>query len=265
MIQRFAPVVLGYHAVSASWGHVLSVPPALLARQLRALLASGLRPATLAQTVEGRGRLLHVTFDDAFVSVLNALHTLERLGVPSTVFACSGLAGPPAKILEVPELVDEATMHPEELRTLGWEQLSHLASRGVEIGSHTVSHPHLRTLSDTELALELRDSRTRIEDMLSRPCRFLAYPYGEYDARVADAARAAGYEAAFTLPGRISSVGPFSLPRMGMFPRDTAARTFIRSLPFVRRVRARDLELIPQEREQCDDAEHARHLVPLPR
>jgi peptidoglycan/xylan/chitin deacetylase (PgdA/CDA1 family) len=80
-----------------------------------------------------------------------------------------------------------------------WATLPELASRGVEIGSHSVSHPHLPQLTDAELRRELVDSREQIEAEVGRPCRFLAYPYGDDDARVHAAARNAGYRAAYTL------------------------------------------------------------------
>ncbi len=59
---------------------------------------------------------------------------------------------------------------------MGWDELRGLVEHGVEIGSHTVSHPHLPLLSDAEIENELADSRARLEDGLGRPCRFLAYP-----------------------------------------------------------------------------------------
>ena len=62
-----------------------------------------------------------------------------------------------------------------------WDELRALAERGVEIGSHTLTHPHLPLLSDEELLRELGDSREQFEAELNRPCRYLAYPYGEND------------------------------------------------------------------------------------
>ena len=117
-----------------------------------------------AEIVHGRGRLLHVTFDDAFRSIDAALPALERLGVPATVFACSDLAdeGLP---LDVPELAADVAAHPDELATHPWERLRELAGRGVEIGSHTCSHPHLPRLGDDELDRELQESRARLEDV----------------------------------------------------------------------------------------------------
>jgi peptidoglycan/xylan/chitin deacetylase (PgdA/CDA1 family) len=227
------PLVLCYHAVSETWHHELSVPPDAMARQLQLLLRRGYRPAPAAETVTGGRKLLHVTFDDAFTSVRNALPVLERTGVRATVFACTGYADD-GRALDVPELEDELRARPEELSTMGWDELRALADRGVEVNSHTVSHPHLPTLSDAELADELRSSRQRLEDELGRPCRLVAYPYGECDGRVRAAARAAGYDAAFGLPGDATGRDPFDVFRVGVWHGESPRRVAFKALPVVR-------------------------------
>lgn len=215
-------LVLCYHAVSDAWEHSLSVRPTAFERQLRFLVRL-FRPVTAADIVHGRGPLLHVTFDDAFRSVDAALPALLRLGVPATVFACTDLADE-GRPLAVPELADEAAAHPEELSTYRWDRLGQLADRGLEVGSHTCSHPHLPRLGDDELDRELRESRTRLEDELKRPCRFLAYPFGDEDGRVRAAARRAGYDAAFALPGDAAAPDDFAVPRLGIWRRDSLPR-----------------------------------------
>jgi peptidoglycan/xylan/chitin deacetylase (PgdA/CDA1 family) len=202
-------------------------------RQLATLLRRRFRPASAAEAVAGRGRLLHVTFDDAFRNVAeHAVPVLERLGMTATVFAATGFAAhgrPP----DIPELAAEARAHPEKLRTLTWEDLRALAERGFEIGSHTVTHPHLPRLSDAELERELAESRARCEDELGRPCPFLAYPFGEHDARVQAAARRAGYEAAFGLRAGTDRANPLALPRVDFYRRDSLLRATLKS-SFVR-------------------------------
>jgi peptidoglycan/xylan/chitin deacetylase (PgdA/CDA1 family) len=227
------PLVLCYHAVSETWHHELSVSPDAMEKQLRLLLDRGYRPVTAAEAVAGSGRLLHVTFDDAFTSVRNALPVLERTGVRATVFACTGLAED-GRALDVPELEGELRARPGELSTMAWDELRALAGRGVEVSSHTVSHPHLPTLSDAELADELRSSRQRLEDELGRPCRLLAYPYGQCDERVRAAARAAGYDAAFGLPGDPTGRDPFDVFRVGVWHSESPRRVAFKALPVVR-------------------------------
>jgi peptidoglycan/xylan/chitin deacetylase (PgdA/CDA1 family) len=218
----------------------MSVAPTMIERQLRLLLARRLRPAGAADVAHGRGRLLHVTFDDAYTSVRHVLPVLERLRVPATVFAATGFVG---TTLRVPELAQEAETHPHELETMGWDELRGLGERGVEVGSHTVSHPHLPRLTDEELARELVDSRIRLEDELGRRCALLAYPFGDEDRRVQEAARRAGYEAAFALPGRDSWPSRYAIPRVGVYQRDGIVRTALKTVTAVRRPAAAALRL----------------------
>lgn len=234
MPKRFKPHVLCYHAVSDSWPHLLAVTPRAFERQLRSLLLRGYRPVTAAGATSGDGRVFHVTFDDAFTSIANALPTLARLEVPATVFACPSYADA-GRPLAVPELAAEAATYPDELATMTWDQLRDLIDRNVEIGSHTLSHAHLTQLSDAELDLELRESRERIEAELGRRCPFVAYPYGDDDERVHRAARAAGYEAGFAAPGRLVPPSVHALPRVGIFRRDGIVRVTLKTTGLVRR------------------------------
>ena len=104
-----------------------------------------------------------------------------------------------------------------------WDDLRDAAERGVEIGSHTLSHPHLPRLHDDELERQLRESRAKIEDELGRVCRFLAYPFGDDDARVHAAAARAGYEAADPLWTFDRPVDRHALPRLDLYLEGTAA------------------------------------------
>jgi peptidoglycan/xylan/chitin deacetylase (PgdA/CDA1 family) len=225
--RRFQPLVLCYHAVSEMWADGLAVRPRELENQLRSVLRR-YRPVGAAEVVEGRGKLLHVTFDDAFRSVHSAIEMLDELGISATVFACTDYADD-GRPLAIPELAREAASHPDELTTMRWDELRALADRGVEVGSHTLTHAHLTYLSDADLARELRDSRQRIEDELGRSCRFLAYPYGEEDGRVQAAARAAGYVAAFGLPGTDRPINRYSLPRVGVWRTDSLLRMTLKT------------------------------------
>jgi peptidoglycan/xylan/chitin deacetylase (PgdA/CDA1 family) len=202
-------LVLCYHAVSPTWEHRLCIRPDLLLRQVRAL-----------------SRFWHVraTFDDAFRSAATVFPDLERLGVPVQIFVCTkyALVGAPLAISEL------AGDDPNQLATMNWDELREHAARGIAIGSHTVSHPHLTTLSDDDLRRELTESKREIEDRLRRPCEELAYPYGEHNARVRAAARAAGYGRAFAL--RRPKSDAYAAPRLDLYRRHTVPRAFIRAL-----------------------------------
>ena len=201
------PLVLCYHAVSPDWEHRLAIQPDLLLRQVRVL---------------SRLRQVQVTFDDAFRSAATVFPDLERLGVPVQIFVCTryALVGAP---LTIPELAGD---DPEQLATMNWDELREQAARGIAIGSHAVSHPHLTTLSEHELRRELNESKEEIEDRLGRACEDLAYPYGEHDERVRAAARAAGYRRAYALRGSRSDA--YAAPRLDLYRRHTVPRTLLR-------------------------------------
>jgi peptidoglycan/xylan/chitin deacetylase (PgdA/CDA1 family) len=93
---------------------------------------------------------------------------------------------------------------------LGAEQARALAESGCDIGFHTVRHDRLPGLDDEALEAALRDGRERLEAVVGRPLTTIAYPHGKADARVADAARAAGFRLGFT--GRYEPVVPTTDP-----------------------------------------------------
>ena len=220
---RFRPLILCYHAVSEHWVDQLAVTQKALQMQLSALLRIGYQPVSADGVLANRRRTLHVTFDDAYAGVADAVPMLERLGVRATIFACSQYGADGAPLL-IAELENRTGGDPGNLATMPFARLRELADRGVEIGSHTVTHAHLPRLADAELRREMRESRERLEDELGRPCRYLAYPFGEDDARVHAAARDAGYSAAYTLSGPRRPVDLHALPRVDVYRADGKAR-----------------------------------------
>jgi peptidoglycan/xylan/chitin deacetylase (PgdA/CDA1 family) len=94
----------------------------------------------------------------------------------------------------------------------------------MEFGSHTLTHPHLTELSDEALAQELAESRALLQARLGH-CDTLAYPFGQWDARVARAVAAAGYRFAFGLPpAPRAGVTPLTIPRLPVDDADDARR-----------------------------------------
>ena len=76
-----------------------------------------------------------------------------------------------------------------------------------------------------------------MERELGRPCRSIAYPYGDVDERVIEAAGAAGYAAGASLPKKLISRGPLDYPRVGVYHVDDLGRFKLKVSPVVRRVR----------------------------
>jgi peptidoglycan/xylan/chitin deacetylase (PgdA/CDA1 family) len=165
-----------------------------------------------------------ITFDDAFRSVLTlGLPILRDLGVPASVFVPTGhIGGGPMRWPGIDEW--SGGPHEHELVGCTWDDIAELAEAGWEIGSHTRTHPRLTSLSDHEVRTELVDSKAECEERLGRPCRSLAYPYGDHDERIVRATRRAGYVAAGTLPGRFETTEPLRYPRLFVSRADNRPR-----------------------------------------
>jgi peptidoglycan/xylan/chitin deacetylase (PgdA/CDA1 family) len=233
-------LVLAYHAVSERWPADLSVTPDRLNSQLAFVTARGYRGATLHQAVTDppADKTVAVTFDDGFRSVATlALPILRRYGLPATVFVATDHVGT-GEPMRWPG-IDQwyGGEHHAELLPLDWTELAMLADAGWEVGSHTRSHPRLTRIDDARLRDELRGSRETCERELSLPCRTLAYPYGDHDARVVAAARAAGYEAACTLPEDFRGDEALRTPRVGVYHGDGEAVFRLKISPWIRRAR----------------------------
>jgi peptidoglycan/xylan/chitin deacetylase (PgdA/CDA1 family) len=209
------PLIVAYHAVSSSWRSPLAITESALRSQLEYLHHSGYVGLTFAdaerRTRDGTlpRRSVVVTFDDGYASNLLAAPILAEFGYPATVFVVTGFTDSGAA-LSWYGIEDDQQSAAAELRPLTWGELADLRDVGWEIGSHTVTHPLLPGLSEQELRGQLEQSRASIADRLGG-CETLAYPYGVADARVADAARAAGYLAACVLTGTSRTGGRASV------------------------------------------------------
>jgi peptidoglycan/xylan/chitin deacetylase (PgdA/CDA1 family) len=90
---------------------------------------------------------------------------------------------------------------------------------GLSLGAHTWNHPNLTTLSDSELADEFTRPLGWLRQFGDRALPMVSYPYGLANLRVMDAARAAGYAAAFMIDGGWTSpdtVDKFAIPRLNV-------------------------------------------------
>lgn len=98
--------------------------------------------------------------------------------------------------------VESPALPPAEFGPVTWDQAREMDVNGVQIGSHTSTHPILPRVSGERLRAELIDSRARLELMLNRKVDLFCYPNGDYDERVSSAVAAAGYRCAVTVePG----------------------------------------------------------------
>jgi peptidoglycan/xylan/chitin deacetylase (PgdA/CDA1 family) len=107
-----------------------------------------------------------------------------------------------------------------------WEQVVEMKEAGMEIGSHTVTHPSLPGLSQERIWRELTESRAMLQERLGQEVNSIAYPHGDFDDGVAHLTNLAGYRVAVsTKQGVTHTTGNLmSLRRIrvrgGMFPED---------------------------------------------
>jgi peptidoglycan/xylan/chitin deacetylase (PgdA/CDA1 family) len=108
----------------------------------------------------------------------------------------------------------------ELLRPMRTDDLRALRRAGHEILSHGTSHSILPGLSDASLLRELEESRAVLGEWLGELPTGLAYPNGDHDARVREAARSAGYTWACTTRAGLYRWGsdPMQVPRRAVTP-----------------------------------------------
>ncbi len=211
--------ILCYHTLDRYWGSPLAITPERFAVH-SAWLARHRAVADLTAAVQRLDRLgrlprgmVALTFDDGLAGIHRyAFPVLVRYRLPATVFVV-------AKTLHsgsIPvDWVDDPPAAP--LTALTVEQILEMHAAGIGFGSHGLSHRRLTELSDVECVRELRTSRELLEDLLACRILSLAYPHGEHDPRVWQAARRAGFEQAFTLPEGPEPCGQFAIPRVGVY------------------------------------------------
>ena len=234
-------LALCYHAVSPSWNAALSVTPEALEGQLTTLMRRGWRGARFADAVlrPAFSQTLAVTFDDAFLSVLECAYPiLSKLGLPATVFA-------PTAFMERRQPLSwpgidqwSGSGQAAELECMNWDDLRALVDEGWEIGSHTRTHPRLTQVDKETARTELEESRRECEEHLGCACMTVAYPYGDVDELIARLAAAAGYVAGAALPRNVAPAGAHRWPRVGIYHDDRPWRFWLKVNGGVRRIRA---------------------------
>jgi peptidoglycan/xylan/chitin deacetylase (PgdA/CDA1 family) len=83
---------------------------------------------------------------------------------------------------------------------LTWEDLNYLKDQGVNIGSHSHTHPLLGKMElEASIAYEFKTSYDIINSKLGTPPVSISYPVGSVDERVKRIAKEAGYKIGFAV------------------------------------------------------------------
>jgi peptidoglycan/xylan/chitin deacetylase (PgdA/CDA1 family) len=203
------PVLL-YHRVGDTQGH-MTVTPKRFATDLGNLKNMGFSTINLdlfrryladPETPLPENPLM-ISFDDGYRdNFLNAYPILREYGMTAAFYIITGMVG-------------------EEDR-LTSAHIREMATNGMSIGSHTVSHRALGELETEEAAAELSLSRLFLEGLLQRPVNFVAYPKGSYNEFTAKLANESAYNGGFSVEyGTCTqSSNPYALRRIPVFSFD---------------------------------------------
>ena len=204
--------VLAYHRVGpVTADHVPTVSTGAFERQMAFLARGRYRVVSFDEMVEalrvGRQlprRSVVVTFDDGYLGTLTeAAPVLRRFGFCATVFVATSEVGTEG--------------------FLSWDQLRTLSSDGFTVGSHTLHHTFLPSISLVHARTEVVESKRILEEELKRPIRFFSYPVGGFTSQVAQAVQESGYTAACTTNRGLSkkTMDLFAIRRIKMTERDS--------------------------------------------
>lgn len=162
---------------------------------------------------EREGRVFGITFDDGYENNLRyALPVLKRFGFTSTCYVVAGQIGK-SNTWDAPHAIAQVPL-------MNVTQLQQWVDRGQEVGSHTLTHANLPTLSGAQQVQEIADSKMLLETALqqARGVRHFCYPYGLYDASSLRAVQTSGYRTATTTArGRVQAtpyITMLELPRV---------------------------------------------------
>lgn len=115
--------------------------------------------------------------------------------------------------------VNEAQLAKEANLYLTGGQLRNLESYGFELGNHTWSHTHCRSLAQHEVAAEIEQNKAELEALSGKRVRSFSQPYGsskDLTGAVAECLRQSGHEAVFLSESVANqkNADPFHLDRV---------------------------------------------------
>jgi len=212
--MRPVPVLM-YHHVNPHKGDMVTVTPEVFEGQMEYLYKAGyrtLKTAELISYINGSlvlsQKAVVVTFDDGWLdNYIYALPAIKKYKINATIFlitnrvenASGNNAAIPSSIPtheESKSLIEKGESHKV---VLNWNLIKEMSDTGlIEFYSHTKSHAKCNSLSEKELAEELKESREIIEKRLGIPCPYFCWPYGKYNGLAVTSAKEAGYKAIFT-------------------------------------------------------------------
>lgn len=135
-----------------------------------------------------------LTFDDGNASdALLALPRLHRSGLFASFFVCAGRVG--------------------KRHYLDRSMIRDLLDAGMGVGSHGMNHVDWRTISSTDLEVEISGARKMLEAVVEQPITMAAIPFGSYDRRVLRRLKQERFDFIYTSDGGIADATSVIKPR----------------------------------------------------
>jgi peptidoglycan/xylan/chitin deacetylase (PgdA/CDA1 family) len=157
-----------------------AVPVAEFRRQLEQLKARGSRGVTMREAMRAPEGAVGVTFDDGDTGQYqHGFRSLVEAGMTATFFVTTDWVGRPGYVT--------------------WEQLREMRAAGMDIQSHSRSHPFLSELDAPALMAELKGAKQALDEGLGQDTDTLALPGGDWPKRaLRPLIREAGYRVVAT-------------------------------------------------------------------
>jgi Polysaccharide deacetylase len=182
------------------------VSGAQFAKQLAYLRSAGWKGCKVSDALQGTEHAVALTFDDGSSTDIElAAPALSYAGFTATFYVVTSKVG------------TLGYLSPNDIRSL--------AKSGFEIGSHSVTHAYLPSLTLDQVRRELRDSKDQLEQWLGLPTRHFSCPLGGYTPVVATIAEEIGYASVATSQVGVNAIGAVVLNRIAI-RRNTSLSSF---------------------------------------
>jgi len=158
-------------------------------------------------------KYIMLTFDDGYIdNYTYAFPILKEFGFKAVIYLVSDRTYNKWDV----DLTNEKTFKMMDLSMLQEMRDSGL----IEFGGHTLSHPRLSKLSDSEMKEEIFKDKENTENKLNIKLNSFAYPYGDLDDRAKNLVSEAGYPygVATDSGSYCLSDDLFEIRRIGIFP-----------------------------------------------
>jgi peptidoglycan/xylan/chitin deacetylase (PgdA/CDA1 family) len=183
-------------------------------RQLWTMRRLGLRGVSVRDGLpqlhcKTRSNLLMITFDDGYLdTATQALPLLISNGFTATCYLVSDAIGTHNRW--------DAELLQDDKPLMTHAQVQQWLAAGMEIGSHSCSHPRLGELGAEAAEREIAGSRAALHAAFGVAVEHFAYPYGSFSGATAELVRRAGYLSAVTVVPGIAGASDdrYRLPRI---------------------------------------------------